>query len=164
MSKKQLIATKLQRQQSECIQSHLGGIDHQNVEYQRVMITETSEETEGDTIFSCQMLHKCMNLRKKWIENLDAVQILKREAGMPSIMRIEEGVSEEDVDLPPVTYNVLHRQPTIATSDFTFQMSEGVIFLYDSISSERVFPVPSFSDFVRDYLSVSRLLITMIHS
>lgn len=153
--KKHLLVTKLQRQRSECQQGHLIGNSHaHDLDYQRILITETSEETESDTVSACQSLHHCMSLRKKWIADLDAVSIPSRESLAPSIMTIEEGVSEEDFDLPSVSYNVLHRQPSVATGEYSFQMKNGVIHIFDIDSDERIFPVRSFGDFVHDYLIV----------
>jgi hypothetical protein len=98
-----------------------------------------------------------MNLRKKWIADLDAANIPNRESLAPSIMTIEEGVSEEDLDLPSVSYNVLHRQPSVTTSEYSFEMKGGVMHIFEIDSNERIFPVRTFTDFVHDYLIVRTL-------
>jgi hypothetical protein len=155
LSKKHILRSKLQRQRSECIQNHLHGLGAADEEYQRIIITETSEDTEEDTIYSCQTLHKCMSLRKKWISDLDAVTVTNKEGLLlpPALACI---VEEEMNDLPPVSYqNILHREPSVATKAYTSHMVEGVTHVFDVTSAQRIFAVPSFSDFVKDYLTVS---------
>jgi hypothetical protein len=161
MSKKQLIVSKLQRQRSECVQTHLPqSLGTADEEYQRIIITETSEDTEPDTIYSCQTLHRCMSLRKKWICDLDAVSVTNKEIVIgSSLTTIEEGNNEEMSDLPPPLplscQNMLQRQPSLATQAYSSHMVEGVMHVFDTTTSERLFIIPSFADFVQDYLTVS---------
>ena len=35
--------------------------------YQKVVITETGEEVDQDTLLACKQLKECLNLRKKWL-------------------------------------------------------------------------------------------------
>lgn len=115
------------------------------VEYQRVIITETGDAVDRDTIFACKALKRCMDLRTKYISAHNIISAPK-----PTMQRT---VTDDFSRRAQPEYNVFSRPLPPSTSEYQISWRDGVFSVYKG-GSEPTFSAIPFDEFFNDFNSV----------
>lgn len=144
-------------------QARLFGGGGEPLEYQKTVVTETSERTPEDTFKACRSLHQCRQLRNKWMNGHKSPlpeEFVMRDSVVSTYLG--DGVMNQKC---PLVYNVFNRKNlSDDTCMYKYVMSRGVVQVLNSVTNEIVCSPLSFEDFVEDYNIVSFFSqFTMIH-
>ena len=127
-----------------------------STKFQRVIISESGEDIDNDTIKSCESLNKCMNLRGKWISDCSPPNPRSECAVLQSG---EKGLRRR----PGSVYNIFGRSVPGTCNDYSYMMVRGVFEvrkIRPGDSDEGVDCIAgSFEDFIEDYVTVVFFLI-----
>jgi hypothetical protein len=101
-----------------------------STKFQRVIISESGEEVDSDTVKACKVLDTCMGLRDKWLADCSpASHVVQDKAPMkqddlkaPLLQEGEKGFRRR----PGSVYNIFDRKVPDTTDEYTYMMSRGV--------------------------------------
>lgn len=150
-SKLQRVMSTLHSEVSSA-QARLFGGNPEPTQFQRIVLTETDEETCIDTVHACQLLHRCMELRKKWLN--------KHETSLPSEFSSREPVvtvvPATDKHRAEMRYEVFERtQLSLDSTEYSYSMVNGVVEVCRVGKDKVICPFFSFQDFLDDFNTVS---------
>lgn len=113
-------------------------------DYQRVIITETGESADRDTISACKSIQKCMQLRTKYLSahNIDAA---------PKIS-LQRTVTDDYSRRAQPEYDVFSRPLPSMTNEFVTKWRNGVFSVFRPGDETRApFTALSFEEFFTDF-------------
>lgn len=123
-----------------------------STKFQRVIISESGEDVDNDTVKSCRLLNTCMGLREKWLAETS-----------PTSKKVDE-VEVHDGDKrfrrrPGSLYNIFDRKVPDSSQDYSYMMVRGVfevrrIGFGDGDNGGDCVALP-FDDFIEDFITVS---------
>eukprot|EP01035_Chromulina_nebulosa_P019479 gene19479-25361_t len=126
------------------------------IDFQRVIITETVDLIDQDSISSCKSLKTCMNLRDKWLSAhpfppQDLVEVSNSSIDLTN-KHFDNDTMLFRRRLPP-DYNIFDSPiPEFKSNEYKYEMVNGVMVIHRSDDSQlNVFPVQSFDEFVKDF-------------
>lgn len=127
-----------------------------STDYQRVIITETGESIDRDTISACKSIKKCKELREKYIQahNLASAQ-------RPALQR---SLTDNFSRRPQPEYDIFSRSLPNSTNDFTLSWINGVFNVKKLTPNENgeevTFTSTSFVEFFHDFNYVRNVIHT----
>ncbi|KAJ0393237.1 hypothetical protein P43SY_004491 [Pythium insidiosum] len=120
--------------------------------YQKIQISSAPEEIDRETKEVCEMIRKCIDLRKKWMAVM--------EPSIPTATELPVSPRSHGTRLrhrDEIPYDPLQRT-LAATTDHTFEMVDGVVHVYEPGSSTPQYQVGSAKEFYDDYFEVKRIV------
>lgn len=133
-----------------------------STKFQRVIISESGEDVDGDTVKACKVLETCMGLREKWLADcsplrVTGLNVADDAAKVP--MRVLHDGEKGFRRRPHISYNVFDRKVPESSVDYSYMMVRGVYEVRkicsgaDSDGADCV--ARSFEDFIEDFITVS---------
>lgn len=96
-----------------------------STKFQRVIISESGEEVDGDTIKACKVLDTCMGLRDKWLSDCTPAAEPQRRSESFRSPVLQEGVKGFR-RRPGSVYNVFDQKVPESSDEYSYAMSRGV--------------------------------------
>lgn len=115
------------------------------IEYQKVIITETGDAADRDTISACKAIKRCMDLRTKYISAHNIISAPK-----PTMQRT---VTDDFSRRAQPEYNVFNRPLPPSTSDYQTFWRNGVFSVHQGGTEPIYYAIP-FEEFFADFNSV----------
>ena len=139
-----------------------------STKFQRVIISESGEDVDTDTLKSCKVLDTCMGLREKWLADcspplrmttsaVDGVE----KSPVCALQDGERGFRRR----PHISYNVFDRKVPESSDDYSYMMVRGVFevrrigSVADLDGADCI--ARSFEDFISDFTTVSLFYILL---
>jgi hypothetical protein len=135
-----------------------------STKFQRVIISESGEDIDADTVKSCKVLNTCMGLREKWLGDCTPPPSKERgaAAGLASPVAREGGAADGGKGFrrrPGSVYNIFDREVPASSGDYSYMMVRGVFEVRKIRSGEgdggEDCVARSFEHFIEDFITVS---------
>eukprot|EP01041_Mallomonas_annulata_P010521 gene10521-21946_t len=102
-------------------------------DFQRVVITETGDALDDDTVLACKSIKKCLNLRNKWISShpcppQDHIYVDVKDKVELSHLERKQFRRRSECE-----YDIFRRPVPVSTNKFRFEMHRGVMCIYDTL-------------------------------
>lgn len=138
-----------------------------STDFQRVIITETNDPIERDTIEASYNLKKCYDLREKWIRlHPYPPQDIHSElsSNISILSKISDHTSLDPAAIyrrrQPPAYDIFQENPIIPSNisgNYEYNMENGVLGIYNITNiqeKQKVVDVLSFDEFIQDFTTI----------
>ena len=135
--------------------------------FQRVVITDAdrSMDWDSDKIEACKRIKKCLGLREKWmgLHPSPPQDVVDESLSEPAASPPNSPTRRTTFDLAGVKVTYRRRRELeyeffdsaipSKTDEYSYKMVDGVVHVFETERNgeERVFEVPDFSEYVKDY-------------
>lgn len=135
-----------------------------STKFQRVIISESGEDLDSDTVKACKVLETCMGLREKWLAACSPVPNQRRQDEPPMPSPTADG-NKGFRRRPGSVYNIFDRKVPETSDNYSYMMSRGVFEVKKIHSSEgddgADCVARSFEDFIADFITVSTFALLL---
>ncbi|TMW59645.1 hypothetical protein Poli38472_004714 [Pythium oligandrum] len=121
--------------------------------YQKIQITSAPDDIDRETKEVCEMIRKCIELRKKWMKVMESS--IPSEAEMPISPRQQSARLLRHRD--ELTYDPFER-PVAKTTDHEVKMVDGVLHVYEPGASKPIYEVGTLKEYFDDLFEVKRII------